>query len=122
MTTAAYIDTSILIDFFAGHLPAKTVMEKFTVRKLPAIAYTEFMIGIDTPQKKAQADEVIHALFEVVQTNMDICREAAVLRQKTRLKLPDAMIYATARVGGGVLVTRDTDFDFFQPDVHVPYE
>lgn len=120
--TAAYFDTNIIIDFFAGHPPAKTVMEKFTVRKCPAVAYIEFMTGIDTPQKKAQADEVIHALFEIVQTDMDTCREAVTLRRKTRLKLPDAMVYGAARAGGGILVTRDRDFDPRWPDVYVPYE
>lgn len=118
---AAYFDTNIVIDFFAGYPPAKTVMEKFPVRKFPSVAYVELMTGIDTPQKKAQADEVIHALFEIVQTDMGICREAAVLRRKTRLKLPDAMIYATARAGGGILVTRDGDFDGGQSDIYVPY-
>lgn len=120
--STAYIDTNILIDFFAGHAPAKTALERFTHLKLPAVSYIEFMAGLHTSAQKAMADKVIEAVFEVVHTDIDICREAAVLRRKLRIKLPDAMIYATARAGGGILVTRNTkDFDGGQPDVYVPY-
>ena len=120
--TAGFIDTNILIDYFAGHAPAKTAFEGFSSLKLPAIAYTEFMVGLPTQAHRNKADEVIGALFDIVQTDIDICREAAALRRERRIKLPDTLIYATARVGGGVLVTRNTkDFDENQPDIYVPY-
>ena len=120
--TTAYIDTNILIDYFAGHLPAKTAFEKFTYLKLPAVTYTEFMAGLHSEDQRLAADKVIHALFEVVHTDMEICREAAALRRQKRIKLPDLLIYATARIGGGILVTRNIkDFDESADDIYVPY-
>lgn len=120
--TTGYVDTNILIDYFAGHEPAKAALERFTNLKLPAVSYIEFMAGVPTAQQKAVADKVIAAIFEIVQTDMDICREAALLRRRMRLKLPDIMIYATARVGKGVLVTRNTkDFGPTQKDIYIPY-
>ncbi|MCB9983027.1 MAG: PIN domain-containing protein [Rhodospirillales bacterium] len=120
--TTGYIDTNILIDYFGGHPPAKAALERFTDLKLPAVVYIEFMAGLKTPEQEAAVDKVISALFEVVQTDMAICREAARLRQKSRVKLPDLMIYATARVGKGVLVTRNIkDFNGDEADVYVPY-
>ncbi len=120
--TIAYVDTNILIDFFAGHTPAKAALERFTSLKLPAVSYIEFMAGLHTRSQKVMADKVIESLFDVVHTDMDICREAAILRGRLKIKLPDTLIYATARVGGGVLVTRNTkDFDAKQPDIYVPY-
>ncbi len=117
-----YIDTNILIDYFAGHEPAKATFEKFTALKLPAVSYIEFMAGIRTKQQRLVADKVINAIFEIVHTNTDICKEAARLRQELKLKLPDIMIYATARTGGGVLVTRNTkDFNADWADIDVPY-
>lgn len=121
--TAGYVDTNILIDYFAGRVEAKTALEKFSSLKLPAVSYIEFMAGVRAAQQRVVADRVIGALFEIVHTDMDICREAALLRQKMRVKLPDIMVYATARAGGGVLITRNTkDFDEAAPDIHVPYK
>ncbi|MCB1556192.1 MAG: PIN domain-containing protein [Alphaproteobacteria bacterium] len=116
-----YLDTNILIGFFKGNEADKLALERFDSLKLPAIAYAEFMVGLALESQRAAADKVIDALFEIVHTDRPICREGAALRRDTRLKLPDAMIYATARVGGGILVTRNTkDFDPAAPDVYVP--
>ena len=44
------------------------------------------------------------------------------LRRERRLKLPDALIWATARRHGSLLVTRNTkDFPKDDPGVRVPY-
>ncbi len=51
-----------------------------------------------------------------------VAREAVALRKASRLKLPDALILATARVHGLLLVTRNhRDFSPSEPDVRVPY-
>lgn len=118
--TAGYLDTNILVGFFKGEYAIKEALERFDSLKIPAIAYAEFMVGLTLGAQIEAADKVIDALFEVVQTDRDICREAAYLRRTARLKLPDAMIYATARAGGGTLITRDKDFDKSWPDVYVP--
>lgn len=48
---------------------------------------------------------------------------AVIVRQSHRLKLPDAMIWATAKVNGLSLLTRDTKgFPRQHPDIIVPYE
>ena len=119
--TVGYLDTNILIAFFGGEIAVKNALERFAGLKLPAAAYVEFMTGLKTAQEEAVFDEVIHSLFDIVQTDMKICREATALRRKMRLKLPDALIYATARAGGGVLITRNTkDFDPQAKDIEIP--
>ena len=48
---------------------------------------------------------------------------AVELRRERRLRLPDAIIWATARCAGCLLVTRNTgDFPEDEPDVRVPYQ
>lgn len=122
MMTAGYLDTNILIAYFGGDPAIKTALERFAGLKLPAAAYVEFMTGLETPNEKEVFGNIIASLFEIVQTDMDICHEAADLRRKMRLKLPDALIYATARVGGGTLITRDKNFDAQAKDIYVPVE
>lgn len=118
--TTGYLDTNILIAYFGGDTAVKFALERFSGLKLPAIAYTEFMAGLETSREEDVFRNIIGSLFDVVQTDMDICGEAAVLRRRLRLKLPDALIYATAKTGGGVLITRDKDFDAGQDDIYVP--
>lgn len=121
--TTAFLDTNILIDYFSGHLPAKAAMEQYEYLKLPSVTYIEFMAGIKTRAQEDAADKVINILFEIVHTDQAICKETAYLRQQYRVKLPDLMIYATARVHGGVLLTRNTkDFNERFEAVHIPYQ
>lgn len=54
--------------------------------------------------------------------DLAVAQEAVRLRRAGRLRLPDAIIYATARVHGRTLVTRNTrDFPEGEPGVDVPY-
>ena len=115
----AYIDTNILVAYFGGEPSIKYLLEQYSGLKLPAAAYIEFMTGIKTEHEEAVFGNIIKQIFDVVHTDDDICLEAARIRRVWRLKLPDAMIYATSRVGGGVLLTRDKDFDLGAGDVYV---
>jgi predicted nucleic acid-binding protein len=48
--------------------------------------------------------------------------EAVALRKATKIKLPDAIIMATAMVNHRLLVTRNTkDFSPSHPGIRVPY-
>lgn len=118
--TAGYLDTNIVVGFFKGDTAVKSALERFDTLKIPAAAYIEFMVGLKSEAQRIAVGEVMKALFEIVQTDMRVCEEAAELRRTTRLKLPDAMIYATARIHGGTLITRDKDFDAGAGDIYVP--
>jgi len=118
--TTGYLDTNIIVGFFKGEDAIKAALERFDSLKIPAMAYAEFMVGLKQEAQRQAADHIIDALFEIVHSDREICHEAAALRRAVRLKLPDAMIYATARAGGGVLITRDKDFDEKGGDVYVP--
>jgi predicted nucleic acid-binding protein len=51
-----------------------------------------------------------------------VAEEVVRVRRERRLELPDAMIWATARVHGLTLVTRNTkDLPASDPSVRVPY-
>lgn len=60
--------------------------------------------------------------FERVPIDDEVAEIAVDIRKTTRIRLPDAIIWATARRIGGVLVTRNTrDFPHGDPGGRVPY-
>lgn len=69
-----------------------------------------------------QAGREVLRLFDVVELSPDIAQAAVELRKERRLRLPDAIVLATAFQHGCALVTRNTrDFDEHWPEVRVPY-
>jgi predicted nucleic acid-binding protein len=92
---------------------------------LPASAYAEVMVG---PQRRGQdaattVDAFIDALPTVVEpATRDIARAAAALRARhgPSLRLPDALVLATAKVlGAGSVLTTDTGWPDTGVDVRV---
>ena len=60
--------------------------------------------------------------FMVVAVDEPIAERAVSLRRDHRIKLPDAVIWATAQVHALLLVTRNTkDFPLGDPGVRAPY-
>ena len=61
--------------------------------------------------------------FDVFAVDEQIAERAVGLRRSNRIKLPDAVIWATAQVHAMLLVTRNTkDFPDDDPGVRAPYK
>ena len=62
------------------------------------------------------------AHFRVAQLSAEIAEETVRVRRASALKLPDAIILATARAEGLTLLTRNTkDFSEDDPTIRIPY-
>lgn len=62
------------------------------------------------------------ATFALQEFTQEIADRAAAIRRTSRLRLPDAIIRATADALGQLLVTRNTrDFDARDPAIRIPY-
>jgi predicted nucleic acid-binding protein len=60
--------------------------------------------------------------FRVVEITRGIARQAVDVRRTRRIRLPDALIWASAQAESALLVTRNTrDFPRDDPGVRVPY-
>ncbi len=60
--------------------------------------------------------------FEVLPITMLVSAEAVAIRKRARIKLPDAIIWATARLEDRVLVTRNKkDFSATDSGIRIPY-
>ncbi|PJB69367.1 MAG: VapC toxin family PIN domain ribonuclease [Alphaproteobacteria bacterium CG_4_9_14_3_um_filter_47_13] len=117
----AVFDTNILIDFSRSHIGAQEIIRNCSERYISVVTWLEFLTGIPEP-KIPQAKEFLNDVFDVIYPEESIYERTLMLRRLKKLKLPDAMIYATAKEFSVSLVTRNTkDFDGSQPDVHVPY-
>ena len=114
-------DTNILIDALHGHQPAFDEMDVSDLRWISRVSWIEVMVHGDNVTRAGL--ESFLSDFAVDELDERTSRRAAELRRdKPRLKLPDAIILASAQVNGRTLVTRNTrDFPAEQPGVRVPY-
>lgn len=117
----ALFDSNIVIDLLAGHPPALAEAAFHTDAAISRITWMEVLIG--APDAVTQANwESFLQQFETVEMDEAVCRDAIHLRQNHRLKLPDAIIWASARSLGADLVTRNTkDFKPGTAGVRIPY-
>lgn len=118
-------DTNILIDTLRGIPEGKAELLRAVQRGrvwISRIVWIEVMSkGEGEGLERAEA---LLSGFGIDELDEEISMRAAALRrERPRLRLPDAIIFATAQVRGRVLVTRNTkDFSANWPGVRVPYK
>lgn len=116
----ALLDSNILIDLLQGKLPARAELDRYDDKAISVITWIELLAGA-TPVNEAGVRAFLDS-FDMIALDAAIAEEAASLRRSFRVKLPDAVIWASARVGGRLLVTRNTkDFPAADPGVRHPY-
>lgn len=117
----ALFDTNILIDCLRGLPAAGDELDRYDEVAISRIVWIEFLVGAKTTLLESETKLLLKE-FELLEIDAAVAAEAVIIRQKTRLKLPDAIILATARVHGLLLVTRNSrDFPRREPDVRIPY-
>jgi hypothetical protein len=113
-------DTNILVDFLAGVWQAKEEIARYPDRAISIITWMEVMVGATS------ANEAITAAFlntfVIFPMTQAIAEKAVTTRRHSRMKLPDAIIFATAQAESRLLISRNTkDFPVGQTGVRVPY-
>lgn len=115
-----FFDTNILIDWLNDFPQPKVEFARYRRHRISRIAWAEVLAG-EPPETRERVRDLI-APFDVVEVDGRIARIAADIRFRTRMKLFDAMILATAQVNGAILVTRNTkDFPATMPGIRIPY-
>ncbi len=113
-------DTNILIDYLKGIGAAKEIIENYRDKLISIITWMEVLVG--TKPEHQQVTKSFLRQFTVVEVNSSIAQIAVFIRQEYKIKLPDALILATAEQYNALLVTRNTkDFSEDNPAVLVPY-
>ncbi|NQZ06323.1 MAG: type II toxin-antitoxin system VapC family toxin [Algicola sp.] len=117
----ALFDTCILIDYLNGLPQAKKELSLYENKAISQITWMEVMVGT-TPDNKAQTRAYLEQ-FHVIDIDKPISEMAVIIRKSERVKLPDAIIWASAKHNNLNLVTRNTkDFSSDHPGIRVPYQ
>jgi predicted nucleic acid-binding protein len=117
----ALLDTNVLVDFLGGVPQARSEIDRYDDAAISIVTWMEVMIG--APPEAADATRSFLARFALVELDQDVAEKAVALRRQYRMKLPDAIIWASARRHGRLLVTRNIkDFPGADPGVRVPYK
>ncbi|WP_186025038.1 type II toxin-antitoxin system VapC family toxin [Burkholderia gladioli] len=117
----ALFDTNILIDYLNGVGAAKKELARYEYRAISAITWMEVLVGASDEE-----DAAIRAwldIFDVVAVDSAIANRAVEIRKAKKIRLPDAIVWASAQVHSLLLVSRNTkDFPADEPGVRVPYK
>ncbi len=117
----ALFDTNILIDYLNGRDDSRIELNRYRERLVSVVTWMEVLAGAhDEPE--TEVIEMFLRDFRLVELTRGVAREAVDIRRTTRMRLPDAIIWATARNESALLVTRNTkDFPKDDPGVRIPY-
>ncbi len=117
----AIIDSDVLIDYLQGIDKARRELDRYAQREISIISWMEVMTGADSPAEENACREFLDT-FTVHQLSVEIAAEAVRIRKQFRVRLPDAIVWATARTNSCLLVTRNSkDFSPKEPGVRIPY-
>lgn len=116
----ALFDTNILIDYLNGIEAAKAELARYERPAISVISWIEVLAG--TRPEVEPPTRAFLAHFERIELGEAIANRAVALRRSARLRMPDAIILATARAENLQLVTRNTkDFSPDEPGIRIPY-
>lgn len=114
---SALLDSNIIIYLSKRELPF-TFLDKFDKLLISVISYME-VLGFKFRNKEEEnfVKELID-LFEVQFIDRNVAEKAIEIRKQNRIKLPDAIIAATATMENLCLVTRNIE-DFKNLDIKI---
>lgn len=116
----ALFDTNILIDHLNRVDAASAELSRYEDKAVSILTWIEVMVGA-APEVEVATREFLRN-FKLVGLDDRIADLAVRLRRAHRLKLPDAVIWASAQANEMLLVTRNTkDFPSDDPGVRMPY-
>ena len=118
----AVLDTNILVDYLRGMPQAKEEIERYEEPHIGLISWIEILVGAQDAEEEQELRAFLRE-FVLQQITQGVAQRAIDLRRQYRMRLPDALIWATALELGHILVTRNSrDFPPDHPSIRVPYQ
>ncbi|MBI3958362.1 MAG: PIN domain-containing protein [Chloroflexi bacterium] len=118
----AVFDTNILIDYLNGDEVAAAEIQRYSEAVISRITWLEVLVGVRESAEEAEVRAFLGA-FTVHELDGPTAELAVALRRGRRLRLPDAIILATAHAQSCLLISRNTrEFRTDWPETRVPYQ
>ncbi len=115
-------DTNILIDYIKGVPETRNIFITYPAPMISIVTWIEVMVGVnDMVNQELVKDFFLR--FHIVNIDQKISEITVSLRKQHKIKLPDALIWASAKAHNATLITRNTkDFSEKEPDIYYPYQ
>ena len=118
----AVFDSNILIDYLQGEKRAEAEIEKYSDPLVSIITWIELLVGSRNSEEEKKIRKFLQ-MFSAIGLSKEVAEEAVNIRKTNRIRLPDAIIWATARTQNCLLVTRNTkDFPENDVGIRVPFK
>src|SRR6187551_578448 len=92
----AVFDTNILVDYLNGVAAARREVEQYEEIGISIITWMEVLAGADNAEEEAIIREFLLG-FKVQALEKAVAERAVNIRRQHKMKLPDAIIWATAK-------------------------
>ena len=117
----AVFDTNILIDYLNGVKFAKDELSKYSTKIISIITLMEVLVGANNAEEERVIKDFLFQ-FQLSYIDRETSEIAINLKRKNKIKLPDAIIWATAIKENTFLITRNSkDFSVNEKSIIVPY-
>lgn len=116
----ALFDTNVLIDYLNGVEAARDEISRYDSPMISPITWMEVMVGTsDVEQGTVRA---FLSRFHQIDIDAKVAEIAVTIRRSSTMRLPDAIIWASAQKENALLVSRNTkDFPVDAPGIRIPY-
>ena len=116
----ALFDTNILIDHLNSVSQAREELARYRDKAISIVTWVEVLVGAEADTEAGTRNFLDR--FEIVELDRAVAERAVEVRRSHAIKLPDAVIWASAQVHAMLLVTRNVkDFPADDPGVRMPY-
>lgn len=116
----AVFDTNMVIDALKGIQQAEVEYQRYENILISIVTWMEVLVG--DSQNETQTRDFMSRYFQIIPIGDVIAENAIQIRRNYRLRLPDAIIFATAETYHALLVTRNSkDFKPNWKNVRIPY-
>lgn len=116
----ALFDTNVLIDYLNGVEAAREEISRYDNPMISPITWMEVMVGTSDVEQGTVRSFL--SRFHQVDIDARVAEVAVTIRRSHRMRLPDAIIWASAQTRSALLISRNTkDFPADAPGIRVPY-
>ena len=116
----ALFDTNILIDYLNGRDEARVELARYDAKAISVITWMDVMVGAAPAVSERTRDYLSD--FDIIAIDQSVAEQAVKIRKAEKIRLPDAIIWASAEVDNLILVPRNSkDFRETHPGIRIPY-